>query len=278
MDVGLELRQARERQGMSLEQISRKTKISLRVLRAIEASDETALPARVFTRSFVKTLAEEVGLDPDSTMRRYLEQVEQLEPPAAADVTHVATETPSVVAREALVLPAVLTARVLRGRVGTATVLILTGLAAFLLAVKEGKRGQSVEKARPPASARAVKTPGIGSAGTAPSAVGTSGFGRSDASGPTPSSSPSNGLSLSIAPTGPCWVQANVGDQTVLAKLLDAGDHRVVDSPSDVTLRVGDPATFAFSINGKAARIPGTAGKAVTVQLTKENYSRFLVP
>ncbi|HEX6462810.1 MAG TPA: RodZ domain-containing protein, partial [Vicinamibacterales bacterium] len=68
-----------------------------------------------------------------------------------------------------------------------------------------------------------------------------------------------------------------VGDQHVLERLLNAGDRRVVDTPSDVTLRIGDPATFAFSINGKPARIPGASGKAVTVQLTKENYSRFLM-
>src|SRR4051812_36182272 len=80
MDVGLALRQARERRGPSLLQPSKITKISLRILQAIEASDEDSLPAPVFTRSFVKTYAAEVGLDPDDTLRRYLEQFEPAEP------------------------------------------------------------------------------------------------------------------------------------------------------------------------------------------------------
>src|SRR3954467_9300222 len=82
MDVGIELRAARERRGLSLGHISHTTKISLPVLQAIEAADERRLPAKVFTRSFVKTYAALVGLDPDETTRRYLEQ---LTPPPPAD-------------------------------------------------------------------------------------------------------------------------------------------------------------------------------------------------
>ncbi|HEX6465012.1 MAG TPA: helix-turn-helix domain-containing protein, partial [Vicinamibacterales bacterium] len=230
MDVGLELQQARERQGVSLQQISRSTKISLRVLQAIETSDPAALPARVFTRSFVKTYAQEVGLHPEITMRRYLEQIEKFEPPAA-DLTHDTLETPSAaVAREALVLPALFTARLVRGRFGTATVLVLAGLAAFVLAVKQGRRGESRETPKPLASPRVVSSAGISPAGTAPAPVGMSGAtstsaalsvsGTSGTSG-TPGASrgsgtpattplPSAALHLAIAPTGPCWVQATV--------------------------------------------------------------------
>src|SRR5690349_22561581 len=88
MDVGLELRQARERRGLSLQQLSHTTKISPRVLQAIEAADEDRLPAPVFTRSFVKTYAKEVSLDPDDTMRRYFEQ---LMPPAPVDTVEPGT-------------------------------------------------------------------------------------------------------------------------------------------------------------------------------------------
>src|SRR5215831_7237230 len=81
MDVGLELRQARERRGLTLAHISSTTKISRPVLQAIEASDGIHLPALVFTRSFVKAYAREVGLDPEETVRRYLEQFASPETP-----------------------------------------------------------------------------------------------------------------------------------------------------------------------------------------------------
>ena len=77
MDVGLELRQARERRGLSLQRLSSTTKISPRVLQAIETCDERQLPAWVFTHSFVKCYATEVGLDPEDTVHRYLDQFAQ---------------------------------------------------------------------------------------------------------------------------------------------------------------------------------------------------------
>src|SRR4051812_7114610 len=101
MDVGLELRQARERRGVSLQELANSTKISVRVLQAIESADLTRLPAKVFPRSFVKTYAAQVGLEPDGTMRRYLEQ---LEPPATPDTIGGGPEPPvNTVQKEATV-------------------------------------------------------------------------------------------------------------------------------------------------------------------------------
>lgn len=262
MDVGLELRQARERRGMSLQQISNNTKISLRVLQAIEASDEARLPARVFTRSFVRSYATEVGLDPESTMRRYVEQIEPPQAPPTASIDQAAPEPPRAAPQDAHT--AASKGRILRGRFGTAAVILLTGTTGILLAGREARHEQSGETPRP--LSRSVNAAAPIPAGTAPAPVGTSG-----AAAESP-----NVLHLAIAPTGPCWVQAKVGGESVFGTLLAAGDRKTVDTPSDVTLRVGDPATFAFSINGKPARVPGTAGQAVTVRVTKENFRQFL--
>jgi cytoskeletal protein RodZ len=255
MDVGLELRQARERRGCSLLQLSRITKISPRVLEAIETCDDTVLPAPVFTRSFVRTYAAEVKLDPDDTLRRYMEQFESpeelsrsaaaAEPEASAQLDHDSGWR---------------SARVLYGRFGTATVLVLAGITVLALA------GRNYKETQPNATAPATAG---GAAPAAPEAqpVATSGV----------AATPADRLQLTIAPTGPCWVQAIVNGERVFATELKSGDRRLVDAPSDVTLRVGDPATFEFSINGKPAKVPGAPGQAVTVQITRENYSQFLL-
>src|SRR5215471_11845718 len=260
MDVGLELRQARERRGVTLQQISHSTKISLRVLQAIEASDETRLPATVFTRSFVKSYAALVGLDPDETTTRYLDQFEPPAPPPGVEVVHdVKRDLDSGES------PGQRVARVLQGRFGSAAVLVLAGITAFALIVRNYRQAQ-------PEQTHHVPPPVVSTAGRAPAAappaapVGTLGT--------TPTQI--DALHLAIAPTGPCWVEATVGSESVLAKLLGAGDRKAVDSPSDVTLRVGDPATFAFSINGKPARVAGSPGQATTVHITRENYATFL--
>ena len=260
MDVGFELRQARERRGLSLQQISNTTKISLRVLQAIELSDESRLPAMVFTRSFVKTYATLVGLDPGDTARRFLEQFAPPSPPEPPEGARESIPDTELQAEP----PIRRIARVLKGRFGTATVLVLTAVTALALLAKNYRSAtqDTTRKAAPaPVSTRGLvaavphQTDPVGTAGT---------------------THDPDVLHLSIVPAGPCWVQATVDGHAVLAKLLAAGERRDVEARGSLTLRVGDPSAFAFTINGAPARISSPHGEAVTVHITKENYSRFL--
>jgi cytoskeleton protein RodZ len=260
MDVGLELRQARERRGISLQQLSHATKISPRVLQAIDAGDEDRLPAPVFTRAFVKTYAVEVGLDPNETLQRYLEQfVKPLSSDAAGEAQREPESSPAALAA----IPWRSAGHVLQGRFGTTAVLVLVAVTILALVARRHPGPPSdVADVRPPA----VAPTGIVPSNTSQATVGTSGTAPADA----------GVLHLAIAPTGLCWVQATVGDDQVFGKLLNAGDRRAIDASSDVTLRVGDPATFAFTINGEPARVPGAPGQAVTVHITGNNYTQFL--
>jgi len=64
------LREARESKGLTLEELASSTKISLRVLRAVEAGDFEVLP-QTYVRGFLKTYATEVGLDPVQVVRDF---------------------------------------------------------------------------------------------------------------------------------------------------------------------------------------------------------------
>src|SRR5688500_7371566 len=85
MDIGAELRDAREKRGISVEALSRATKIRVAALRALERNELTSLPAGVFVRGFIKGYAREVGLDPEATARRYFAQFEPATLPARTD-------------------------------------------------------------------------------------------------------------------------------------------------------------------------------------------------
>ena len=54
---------------ITLRQIADHTKISIASLEALERSDASRLPGGIFARSFVRSYAAEVGLDPDATVR-----------------------------------------------------------------------------------------------------------------------------------------------------------------------------------------------------------------
>ena len=76
MDVGAALRDAREQRGISLDELSRTTKISVATLRALERNQIDRLPGGIFVRGFLRACAHEVGLDVEDTVQRYLAQFE----------------------------------------------------------------------------------------------------------------------------------------------------------------------------------------------------------
>jgi cytoskeletal protein RodZ len=73
-DFGERLRRAREARGVSLRQVANVTRITVRALEAVERNDLSRLPGGIFTRSFVRAYATEVGLDPEGTLREFLAQ------------------------------------------------------------------------------------------------------------------------------------------------------------------------------------------------------------
>jgi transcriptional regulator with XRE-family HTH domain len=70
---GTRLRLQRERQRISLASIAEQTKIRLPLLEALERGDTSNWPRGIFGRSYIRAYARAVGLDPDVTVREFLE-------------------------------------------------------------------------------------------------------------------------------------------------------------------------------------------------------------
>lgn len=66
--VGTILQTARREIGLSLEQVSKKTKIRVKYLQLIDKNDWDALPGIAYARGFIKSYAEVVGLVPEKTL------------------------------------------------------------------------------------------------------------------------------------------------------------------------------------------------------------------
>src|SRR4029450_10388481 len=81
--LGDDLRLARERVGMSLHGLSERTKIREGLLDAIEHDDFARLPAGLLARAFLRAYAREVGLDPESIVKRYKTEIAPPAPPHA---------------------------------------------------------------------------------------------------------------------------------------------------------------------------------------------------
>jgi cytoskeleton protein RodZ len=69
--VGAYLRGLRERQGMSVDELSRATRVLHHYLEALESDDLAALPAPVFTKGFIRAYCQAVGVAPDEALQFY---------------------------------------------------------------------------------------------------------------------------------------------------------------------------------------------------------------
>lgn len=82
-DFGQKLRAARERRGVSLRDISERTKFSVAAIEALERNDASRLAGGIFARAFVRSYAAEVGLDPEATVREFITRFDVEPPPSA---------------------------------------------------------------------------------------------------------------------------------------------------------------------------------------------------
>jgi transcriptional regulator with XRE-family HTH domain len=62
---GLVLRAARERRGISLQQLASETKVSVELWSDLEENDFSRWPERIYARNYIRNYATHVGLDPD---------------------------------------------------------------------------------------------------------------------------------------------------------------------------------------------------------------------
>src|SRR5438128_10586368 len=73
--LGEELKRRREERQIALTDISEATRIGTRFLKAIEMDNYGVLPGGIFTRSFIRAFAKQVGMDEDEAIALYQQQV-----------------------------------------------------------------------------------------------------------------------------------------------------------------------------------------------------------
>ena len=262
-DFGGKLRQARERRGISLRQIAASTKISAAALEALERNDISKLPGGIFSRAFVRSYAIEVGLDPDDTVREFLERFNQDPAPTAETVAATIPEEE----REFQERQRKAARIVVAGAIGL--VLLIAGLIfayrsrqAALRVVEE----PPVQTAAPPPASAPVPEPVAAPAPSPPAA--------SPASVPPPV--PAGQVRLEIAPTADCWVSVTVDGKKVLGRVVPAGEKQAFTIANEATVEIGDAGAFAYSVNGKPGKALGDKGQVRTLKLTPATASQFI--
>lgn len=95
-DFGQRLHAARERRGVSLRDISERTKFTVAAIEGLERNDISRLPGGIFARAFVRSYAAEVGLDPEATVREFIERFDVEPVPSTAVANEASAPAPAV--------------------------------------------------------------------------------------------------------------------------------------------------------------------------------------
>jgi cytoskeletal protein RodZ len=260
-DFGGKLRQARERRGVSLRQIAASTKISVGALEALERNDISRLPGGIFSRAFVRSYAIEVGLDPDETVREFLERFQGESATAAAAARPRVTEEESGFESQQR-MASVLLKLILISVVIAGVILYLT------LRNRGGQRPAVATTGTPSAAAPAAEAPRPATQTGTPSPAAPS---------PAPAETPVvRPMRLEVHPTGPCWIAVTVDGRQVLSKLMDAGQLEAFEVRESAEIQVGDAGTFAFTVDGRPGRPLGESGQRRTARITRETLATYV--
>jgi len=266
-DFGGKLRQARERRGISLRQIAASTKISVAALEALERNDMSKLPGGIFSRAFVRSYAIEVGLDPDETVREFLERLQSDEAAAAAAPRQPIPEEESqfesqqrmagVVLRLVLVAIPIVIAILyftLRSRSEPVADVPAPQPAAAAEPVPEQPHTAAPAETPPAPVVPAAPTPAAPAAAVSAGAI---------AAGPVAGT-----VQLDLHPSAECWVSLSVDGQRVFARVMQPGEHSTHTVRREAVAEVGDAGAFAYSINGREGQPLGTKGQVKTLRVT----------
>ncbi|MCC7416013.1 MAG: DUF4115 domain-containing protein [Acidobacteria bacterium] len=263
-DFGGRLRDARERQGISLRQIANATKISVVALEALERNDVSRLPGGIFSRAFVRSYALEVGLEPEQTIREFLarfphESVTAGHPQAAPVEDHEAVESERRMARTFLRL----------------TVISVPIAASVLYLTMQPTPVQAPASAPASAASSAVArlpesspdpqadVPGLPAA---PAAVAEE-----------PETADAGILLVGLLASRDCWLSMTADGADAVERLLQAGERTSIEVRRELVLKAGDAGALTLTLNGADARPLGGAGEVVTVTLSPSTFTDYLV-
>jgi cytoskeletal protein RodZ len=286
---GATLREARERRGVSLRDIANATKISVGFLEALERNDIARLPGGIFSRSFVRSYAIEVGLDPDRTILEFIAQF----PNDSVTAGHPVSD--QVEDNEALESD-----RKMAGTLIWLVVISVPIAAAVLYYATVANRSRPQESPAPTTAAapRFETTPAVTPASAQPVAATEAAAPAPESSAakppsatPVSASSPSpaavappvasvegaaDRLTVSLTATRPCWVSATVDGQKAIERLLQVGEQKTIEVRRDMVLTAGDASAIVLTFNGAAARPLGKAGDVVTARFNLTNFKDYL--
>jgi cytoskeleton protein RodZ len=265
--VGETLRRERLRKALSLEQISRETKVSVRLLEAIERDQFELLPGGVFAKNFVRQYARFLGLDGEELAAEVDKAVNPAgafagAPPAAAFKFPLVAEWEGMGRPSSSALPAL--------AMVVAVMMVCSGFYAWW------QRSHRPAAVTPPIAA-AQKTAAADSkpaepATVTPAKVSVSSPASAPEATPAPAeiANPAAALQVSLTADADDWLRVVTDGKVVMSDVLHPSEVKTFTAVEGLRLRIGDAGSLQMTVNGKPAGPLGPKGQVRNVEVTRD--------
>ena len=249
--VGHALAQARLAAGLSVDEVSTSTRVRVPILQAIERDDFSRCGGDVYARGHIRSIAREVGLDPEEMIERY--SAEHGGPSAPVPVAPL-YETGRI--RSEPRRPNWTAAMV-------AAIVAVVGFVGFTLFSGSGGDGKATAKATTPPVATSTSAP------VSPTPQGNGGPTAQPSDSAVAAAPPGKVIVKATAENGTSWILATDSNGKQLFQgSLEQGQSKTWSDDKKIKLTVGNAGAVQLFVNGKDLGVAGSKGQVAHLSYT----------
>jgi cytoskeleton protein RodZ len=285
-DFGSSFKKKRESMGLTLEQIANETRIGTRFLDAIEREDFQVLPGGIFSRGFIRSYAERLGMETEQAVAEFDRRANYKEPPVL-ETLHVSAPPPRTANKSLYPIAA-------------GALLLVIVVAVFYVATRQPAPSPTVSQAETsvPAPVAATPAPAPEPAATPaetpvtpaepPAATTETAQVTPQPPAPQPPTPPPSTqtttpaaetdavLTLVVEAKELTWVKV-LGDRYVLMnENLQPGTTRRFTAKKSIGIITGNAGGLSLKLNDHEIRPLGKSGQIRQITITPENLKDFI--
>ncbi|MBI2840425.1 MAG: DUF4115 domain-containing protein [Acidobacteria bacterium] len=262
---GARLKRERELRGIGLAEIAKASKISTRLLEAIESDKYDILPGGVFNRGFIRSYARHLGLNEEDVINDYLQSMQQKSEETPAPVRPLPPSATMPPVRMPLLIQ-------------VAIVLAIAFIAGAALYLKKHPN-----KVEPPASApqtQPAPAPAPPPTETVPRVVINDFSPMPEQPAPTEKTAPqlTAPLQIDLVFTGRTWMKVALDGKEELPAIYQVGQTASFSATTQIEIVVGNAGGFTYRLNGKPGVPFGGPGQVRRVVITPDKVAAMQAP
>lgn len=265
--VGYTLRQERERQNLSINDIEEGTSIRATYIEAIENGEYDKLPGTIYTKGFIKNYAKFLGMDADAVVKEFATDMAEIAAEEeAAKAAEIAAQNPDAEEKKIESKPEKKSigysiqddSRGLSNKLIVAAVVLIAVLAGGLWSWLSGSGGdvatnppqQQTQPVTPESQPTDNPTP-VANANPAPPP-------------------PSDNVAVQARFNDRCWALVTVDGAVVQEGVIEGGQTLTWEGKDNITFRLGNAGAVEFFQDGKSLGVQGAVGDVVDRTFTRK--------